>query len=334
MPQIKQKIKRILQVLLTLGRKSLPVIKTVCLRIAHFFRHSWKSIALIAPLVIFAYYVIGGSVSNKIDKSTDFEITQSGNAHGLALVDASAALIYREVDDHIWTPNLPIIFPGYVLDNMPAFQTGIIRAERVLAHKLKKYFDSRDLEQAVDLLDYPTNVWLLSKTKNLALAPSSGAQYRKARQQLLRFNADLDKTHVDPRLLPDLLETFAHKFGKIEDTVARHVQEESSAWIDLKADDVFYNVQGRLYAYYVFLKALAVDFESAIVDADQYHQWTSMMKNLEDALALEPSIVRNGAPDSSFAPNHLLVLDDYVAKARYRLTDLTHALKRTKPDVH
>jgi hypothetical protein len=296
-----------------------------------FVRKSWKSIALLAPALILLYYGIGSFASNHIDKQTDLDYARS--ERGLTVVDAAASLIRHEVDDHLWTPNLPIIFPGYILDNMPAFQSGIIWSERVLAKTLKHSFDSKDLDKAAELLDYPTNIWLLSKKNNLSLAPSSGAQYRKARQAMLQFNEKQNAPIDDKAFLLSVLKQIQKKFGAIDASLQRQVQEESSGWFDFKADDVFYTNQGRLYGFYVFLKALAQDYKELIVQADQYQAWTSVLKTLEDGLATDPFIVRNGTPDAFLTPNHLIVLDFYTLKAQYGLAQIAAALSKETDDA-
>jgi hypothetical protein len=216
---------------------------------------------------------------------------------------------------------------------MPAFQSGIIWSERVLAKTLKHSFDSKDLDKAAELLDYPTNIWLLSKKNNLSLAPSSGAQYRKARQAMLQFNEKQNAPIDDKAFLLSVLKQIQKKFGAIDASLQRQVQEESSGWFDFKADDVFYTNQGRLYGFYVFLKALAQDYKELIVQADQYQAWTSVLKTLEDGLATDPFIVRNGTPDAFLTPNHLIVLDFYTLKAQYGLAQIAAALSKETDDA-
>ena len=40
----------------------------------------------------------------------------------------AADLIYRETEQNSWVANNPFFLPGYMLDNMPNFQKGIIYA--------------------------------------------------------------------------------------------------------------------------------------------------------------------------------------------------------------
>lgn len=307
-----------------LGRLN-PITKPRLAAGLRFMRKSWKSIAIVLPGALVLYYVVGSWATHNIDKSLEVEIIKPQK--GLALTDAAANLIKREVDDKMWTPNLPIIFPGYVLDNMPSYQLGIIESMRLAAKALAQNFDSPNLSKAVELLSYPGNIWLLSKTENLALAPSSGAQYRKARKALLRFNEETLAETKSPKFLISSLELLQKNSKNIIDSLEKQVREHSDALTDNQADNVFYFNQGRMYGYYVILKALGEDFKGEILEAGQYEAWTSLLKTLSDGFDLQPIIVRNGETDSLTAPNHLLALDFYVVKTRCQLMEIIAALK-------
>ncbi len=318
-------IKQFLHKVLQTAARCNPITRKRLAATAGYIRRSWKSLAIIIPAVLLLYYLVGSWATHRIDKNIDFEINRP--QQGLAVVNAATGLIRREVDDHLWTPNLPFIFPGYILDNMPAFQLGLMRSVRMLASALSSGYDSPDLNKAVELLEYPGNIWLLSKTENLALAPSSGAQYRKARKALQKFNESLPQTDNPPVLvLHHILQAIEKNAVTLSLTLETQVREESNSWVDNQADNLFYAAQGQLYADYVILKALAADFKQEILDAEQYEVWTLLTKTLEDALAFDPAVVRNGRPDSALAPNHLLTLNYYIAKTCMLLNKLAAEL--------
>lgn len=322
-------VKILLTEIMEVIRRLNPITKDRVSECWAFVRRSWKSIAIILPVFILLYYLVGSWATNNINKTPVAEVAKPSK--GLAVADSVAKLISREVDDNMWTPNLPIVFPGYVLDNMPQFQRGIIKTLKNVTAVLSRGYDSAELAKAAELLKYPADIWLLSKTENLSLAPSSGAQYRKARKALQRFNEQepAPKASAD-EILINLLTFINRDTGRVMNKLEAEVREHSTDWFDNAADDVFYNAQGQMYAYYVVLKAMGVDFKSQILSADQYENWTILTKTLEDGLALSPMIVRNGEPDSVFAPNHLLVLNGYAAKSRYRLNLIITALKNTR----
>ncbi len=319
---------RLAEALEVIGRLN-PITAERVAEFWDFIKRSWKSIAIILPAVLVLYYIIGSWATDNINKTPLAEVAMPEK--GLAVADSVANLISREVDDHMWTPNLPIIFPGYVLDNMPQFQRGIIKSLKNTTMVLSRGYSSSELAKAAELLKYPADVWLLSKTENLSLAPSSGAQYRKARKALQRFNEqELQPLGSSDELLQKLLAVINRDTGRVMNKLETEVREHSTDWFDNAADDVFYNAQGQMYAYYVVLKAMAADFKAQILLAEQYENWTILTKTFEDALALSPSVVRNGEPDSVFAPNHLLILNGYAAKIRYQLNIIASALQNTR----
>lgn len=293
-----------------------------------FMRKSWRSIAILLPVFLLVYYVAGSWATHNIDKSVISGITRPDK--GLATAETIQNLLRREVDDNMWTPNLPIIFPGYILDNMPQYQSGILKSLKTVVETLSRHYDSENLNKAAKLLNYPTNIWLLSKTENLALAPSSGAQYRKAYKLLNRFNNEplLQKNDSNDVLI-DTLHTILNNTNHILAELETQIREYSSNWTDNQADNVFYYNQGRIYGYYAIMKALSEDFKQQILDNGQYEAWTSVNKTLEDAFLLDPLIVRNGELSGSFSPNHLAILGYYTAKARTQLYQIMTALKKT-----
>ena len=140
---------------------------------------------------------------------------------------------------------------------------------------------------------------------------------------------NLNRKSSDENLLK-LLALINRDTGRIMNKLETEVREHSTDWFDNAADNVFYNAQGQMYAYYVVLKAMAEDFKPQILNADQYENWTILTKTLEDGLALSPAVVRNGEADSVFAPNHLLILGGYAAKARYQINLIMTALQNSR----
>ncbi len=318
---IKLRLREIFEVL----RRINPITKERIITAVHFVRKSWKSIAVIVPLFLILYYLIGSWATNNIDKSLVSVVKKPEK--GLTLIVKISDLIGREVDDKMWTPNLPVIFPGYFLDNMPSFQSGIISSLRVVVGELSHTYDSQELNKAAELLKYPPDIWLLSKTEGLALAPSSGAQYRRARKSLIKFNDEDAKALVTPDVvLSKLLSAVGKNLGTLEADIDKQVREHGDDWTDNQADNVFYYAQGSLYGYYVVLKALGEDFKDLILQSGQYENLTALNKTLENGFLLSPTVVRNGNPEAVFAPNHLLTLNYYIAKARYQLEKLITAL--------
>lgn len=305
------------------------------------FISSWWHLILIAlAALIFLYYPIGGMLVEDIDTDTTYEIKDSQNQQS-ASIDMITFIINREINEKMWTPNLPFFFPSYFLDNMPNFQLGIFdslaKFTKTLANCAnKKIIDEKDpqhLKQAAELLRYPGTVWMFSPTNKLLLAPSANTQYRKARQHLIKYNTALaDGSEVWYKKPQDLslflmraqYDLWKNSVQKLEQTI----RENSNDLIDTKADNIFYHSQGKAYAYYLLFKALGQDYKDIIVQHNAYADWTSMLKALEQASQINPSIVRNGEADSLSAPNHLASLGFYILKAQIFMTKINNKISQ------
>lgn len=87
----------------------------------------WNTLVLLLAALVFLYYPIGGLLISNIDRTTDYEIDEK-HPEQSSSVEMISFLVNREVNEKIWTPNLPFFYPSYFLDNMPNFQLGIFDA--------------------------------------------------------------------------------------------------------------------------------------------------------------------------------------------------------------
>ena len=286
----------------------------------------WNTLVVGLVIIIFFYYPIGGLLISHIDRTTDYEINENHPEQSSA-VEMVSFLVNREVNDKIWTPNLPFFYPSYFLDNMPEFQLGIINSLSKFTSSFTKRISPSitqneapsKLQEAATLLRYPGTIWMFSTDNKLLLAPSANNQYRKARRLLVQYNQELSKGnqtfYKSPLDLSYILQKSRINLRKSSRALEEHIREESSAWIDTKADNVFYYAQGTTYAYYLLFKALGNDYKEIIVQHEQYQNWTILLKALEDASMIQPLTIRNGDLNSLTAPNHLSYLNMYIIKA-------------------
>ncbi len=292
---------------------------------------SWWQVTLIGiGAIFFLYYPLGGWAVHNIDTSSYNSRAEDGR---LASIDTISYLVNREVHYKLWTPNLPFLFPSYFLDNMPNFQLGLMSAIGKTANALnsiplKTASDTArlNLNEATEFLQYPGNIWLVSPTNHLLPAPSSASQYKKGRKKINNFNREIIAGNAVLERSPQNLSLILHIIRKdINRTIRQtenHIRERQEMFFDTKTDNTFYFEQGKLYTYGQILKALGNDFKNVLIKYDIYPQWTSMLKYLEQASDINPTIVRNGKPNSSFAPNHLITLNYYASQtvnSMYRL---------------
>ena len=302
------------------------------------FLQSWWHILTICFIIFIGlYYPLGGYLVHNIDTNTNYEIKQP-HPEQSATIEMASFLINREVNDKLWTANLPFFYPSYFLDNMPSFQLGIISAisniTSALSQKLSPSIVSpespRLLDQAAKLLRYPGTVWMFSPDNKLLPAPSSPTQYRKARRDLIAYNdLLLNKKIVFYRSGADLsyfLTQINRSLGASETALSVHIREHHTDWFDFRADNIFYYNQGKAYGFYLLLKAIGHDYQQIIVDSGQYENWTKLLNALKAAAELSPSIVRNAELNSIFSANHLNYLGFYIIKAQNLIGQIIPAL--------
>ena len=298
-----------------------------------------KPVIILIPLAIVAYYAVGMAIVHNVDDNPDFTVPAADIPKGGSeAVAVAAALVDREVNQHSWTANDPFFQPGWALDNMPNFQQGIITALGRFSFELMDQLGrlrgsseaDPDLAAANGRLQYPGDVWLWNPSKSLALKSSSESQYREAREHLLAYNQRLSKGDAifDRRAdnLMATLDRFAADMGSASAATDEHIEKNAGVWIDTRADDLFYFNKGRLYAYYVIMKALGDDFSQVIKERNLENAWGQMLASLRQGVELEPWVVVNGAPDAQFQPSHLAAQGFYLLRARVQLREITDIL--------
>ena len=294
---------------------------------------TWKTVILCLVGFLFCYYGIGSQLSEKIDVITVY-VLPSEKTTAAETVNTMAFLLKREVDDKMWTPNLPALFPAYVLDDMPNFQMGIAAAVKNAAGALQKMQGAnegqlRDMKEAHQLLGYSPKVWLLARQGNFNIAPSSNTQYRKAAKRLRKFNEHGEFTAV-PDDLAHVLAIFERRLIKLVQSNEEYVQEHSSDWFDFAADDHFYWRRGYAFALWQICKALGHDYKEIILHSDAYTEWTYLLSSLRTVAEFKPRMVRNGEIGALTAPNHLLYQNYMLARAIVSLEKIRRKLAENK----
>ena len=267
-----------------------------------YLKNSWRSSLAVFVVFIFVYYSFGLWIAYKIDTDLTFKENET---QGYQAVQIASDLIKRETDEHIFAPNLPFIFPIYISDNMPAFQKGIFESVKNMVRLIAVQHPAESVVKAKELLEYPSNVWLFSKTKDFKIAPSSVSQYRKARRNLLKFN---EQIKISSNVLTELKSALSKDLADISVFLEGQIATGSFG----KADDAFYEALGRLYADYLFLRTYRCEDCQSV---------NAAIAALEKAFELKPLFVQNGKLGRSFGANHLLELSYFSLKAHSLLSE-------------
>ncbi len=283
---------------------------------------------------MFLYYVVGALLIENVNVSNVYQLPKE-NRHKSEIAATMAFLIDREIDTKMWTPNLPPVFPAYILDNMPNFQIGIITAVRDHAYVLKNFANKtpeqlKNTKKAEEFLRYSPYVWLMSKKGSFGLAPSANAQYRKARSELLKYNkADFTVYEHDfdvyLRRLTKVLRLLIQKNDS-------QIIEHSAEFLDTKADDVFYRTRGYAFATWQIAVAAGFDYKTLLVQNNVYNEWTYLLSSLQKAAEFKPLLVRNSKVDSIFGANHLLAQSYYLERALVAATEIQKKIQENHAD--
>ncbi|MBL4602355.1 MAG: DUF2333 family protein [Emcibacteraceae bacterium] len=295
-----------------------------------------KRIIGVLFLVVLLYYPVGMFLVHKVDANPDFgpqNIAQGSNA-----VAVSIALIDREVVQNSWVSNDPFFKPGYFLDNMSNYQTGIISSIARFSYELVDQLGRTrgssavdpDLQEVSGLLQYAGDIWWWNPSTSLLPVATSEQQYIKAMEQLIIYNKRLATGNaVFEKRADNLLATLDRislDLGASSASIDSYIKTGFGCVLDLGADDLFFNVKGQAYAYRMILQGLRKDFEKIITSRDIVTSWDEMETSFSSIIAMDPMIVSNCEVDGFIFQNHLASEGFYLLRARTQLKEITNIL--------
>lgn len=287
--------------------------------------------------IIPLYYLIGGILSHSIDESLDL---RPGTADlppgGSVTIGMTSAVLARELETG-WVPNDPWFYPTAWLDNMPAFQRGVVIGLRPVVLEMRDRVGrtrgsgstDEDLERAYSTLSYPPDLWWMGLEWPF-LRASSETNYREAIDSLRSYNQRLSrKEALFERRADSLygaLDRVALGLGSASAALDTQVRQGSQGWIDTEADDRFYEVKGQAYASYLVLAGLREDYAVLLRQRELQNVWAEMMRSLQELIAIDPLYVSNGEPGGLFIKNHLTEQGFYLLRVRTQLREITAIL--------
>jgi hypothetical protein len=300
-------------------------------------RRLWIWPVVLVGVLLF-YYLAGMAWLHRVDDDPAFAIESSAPEGGSRAVALTADLIDREINTHRWVANDPFFMPGSMLDNMPNFQQGVVAGLSRFAIELTDQIARTrgssqvdpDLNTASGLLRYPGTIWIFDLSTSLAPTASSESQYRRAMNALRDYNQRLAagnavfETRADNLLAT--LDRIAADIGSSSAALDQHLAERSGLGLDFQADDLFYANKGRLYAYYLLLRELGVDYARVIQERDLVAAWAQMLDSFRAAATMQPWVVVNGPPDSMLLPSHLAAQGFFLLRARTQLREISNIL--------
>ncbi|MBM3513456.1 MAG: DUF2333 family protein [Alphaproteobacteria bacterium] len=256
---------------------------------------------------------------------------------GSRAVAMAASLVDRETE--YWAANKPFWMPAAALDNMPNFQQGMVSAVSRFAVELGDFLArvrgsssiDADVNRATGFLKYDGMIWYWGQG-NLIPMSKSETTYKRAVEALDVYNRNVaaGRATYDRRAdnLIEFLNRVAADLGSASASLDERAEASSAGYFDTEADDVFYNVKGRLYAFYLILREVGADFAPVIREKQAGQIWERMLQSLRSAAAMNPLIVANGDEDSLFVPSHLRSLESSLLRARTQIRELSDTLQK------
>lgn len=246
--------------------------------------------------------------------------------------------------------------PGLIMDNMSAFEYGVLEQVRDLALVMRLDFSrsqsqssgDKDLETAQTKMNISHTNWML---------PSAENEYKDAIQAFKRYRSRLvaeDQTEAQfytrADNLSDWLREIEKRLGSISQNLSASVGSDifntnlagdptakqstrSSSEVQIKTswfkiDDVFYQSRGSTWAILHFLKAVQIDFADVLEKKNATVSLKQIIRDLESTQqAVWSPMILNGS-GFGFLANHSLVMANYVSRANAALIDLRRLLEQ------
>mgnify|MGYP006201850835 CR=1 FL=1 len=274
----------------------------------------------------------------------------TGYSTTTALIRVSETLLYKS-GGYLANDIMP---PFSLLDNMPAWELGVLEMSRDLALALRKDF-SRSQSQSTE------NVFLKVAQPRFNIdhrswaIPSAEAEYAKAIEQLYLYRAELlDPAKPDSQFyaradnLRDWVKAVEKRLGSYSQRLSASVGQErlntdlagetsarqstatpgqrlikTSWW---KLDDEFYEARGASWALLHFLTAVETDFADVLQRKNAMVSLQQIIRELEATQQpVWSPMVLNGSGFGLMA-NHSLVMANYISRANAALIDLSELL--------
>ncbi len=264
-----------------------------------------------------------------------------------AIVEVSRDLIDFNVNRNSWMSGWLVYKLGLFgipwdatpwMDNKASFQRGVHRGVTSAAIEMREALGRirGSSERDKDLVDALSNLQIDEFNWYFGLQPfgfkqTSWGSYRQAFKELGEYNTRLAgcEAFFDARAdnLSNFLDRIAKDIGSTTAVIKDRAEQYNWGWFDTRADNVFLEANGQLYAYLGLLRATRQDFQDIVHRRNLDSLWDSMEAQLVSAVQLNPWIISNGDEDGFIMPTHLTTMGFYILRVRTNLTEMRDVLK-------
>ena len=278
-----------------------------------------------------------------IDGGTDTSKTCGPSA----IIDVSRYLIDFNVNQNSWMSGWLVYKLGLFgipwdstpwMDNKASFQRGVHRGVTSAIIEMRETLGrvrgsserDEDLNDALSNLQIDEFNWYFGLNP-LGFKQTSWGSYRQALKELGEYNQNPSNCDAffDARAdnLSNFLDRIAKDIGSTTAVIKERSEQYNWGWFDTRADNVFMQANGQLYAYLGLLRATRKDFQDIVERRNLGSLWDTMDEQLESAVKLSPFIISNGDEDGFVMPTHLTTKGFYILRVRTNLTEMRDVLK-------
>ncbi|HVJ51685.1 MAG TPA: DUF2333 family protein [Aliidongia sp.] len=273
-------------------------------------------------------------------------------ANGSNAVTMASTLMDLEINHTGWAPNRLWYHPIAYSANMKNYQRGIqyavarwaVEMADVLGRERGSGEADSDLGNAAGLFKYDPSAWIF---------PSAVTQYQKGIQSLNSYNRRLGAGQAKYDKIASNLAVFLDRISKdlgsqsasLELTVLspedyspeekqrlndseRAALSSNGGYFDSRATAAFYATKGRLYAYYLLLKAIGEDYHDAIATKNATEHWDNMLVSLRSGASFSKFFIANGQAGDYFIPSDLSTQGFHLLRADKQLQELADIMNK------
>jgi hypothetical protein len=250
-----------------------------------------------------------------------------------------------------------VMLPSSLLDNMSAWEFGVLEMIRDMALVMRKDFSRSQSQSSVNIHLQEAQPKFNIDSKSFTL-PSAESEYADAIKYLYAYRAALvsassgnkaqfyaraDNLRAYIEEIQKRLGSYSHRLslsvGREQvntdlagDSMAKQSsQSDSRMYLQTswwKIDDVFYEARGATWALLQLLRAIEIDFNSVLVNKNAKISLQQIIHELEASQAsLWSPMILNGSGFGVLA-NHSLVMANYISRANAALIDLNELLTK------
>jgi hypothetical protein len=251
---------------------------------------------------------------------------------GSQAVAMTATLMDRALQDG-WAPSELWYHPAAHSRNMKSFQLGeqyavsrfVSEFTEKMGHDQGSGDLDRDLMKARGYFNYDPTSWALISSGSAVTQYTDGiASLEAYNQRLAAGQARINRLPValsgfladvnsDLQSQSRIIELTVMEPGDFTEAQKKEMTDADRArlgvnggYFDGRAADIFYASKGRLYAYYLILKALGEDYREAIAAKHAESQWEDLVSTLRTAATYKKFLPANGARGDYSVPNDLV----------------------------